>query len=148
LEFAARELYASDSDDEIMSGNAPKYSDFFGGGGENSESGDDNEEEDDEGDEEEEEEEEEDDEEEDDEEEEEEEEASNEESDQSEKEEESAPQTNYQRRKEALRSQIEELEQQTMATKDWELRGEVKSRDRPENSLLAVSADIERYYCQ
>lgn len=134
MKFAATALYTSDSDSEMMTNNAPKYSDFFGDGSENSETGD----------------------EEDGEEEEEEEEDSEDEEaagsggdDDSEErsegsEEETLPKTNYQKRKEALRNQIEELEQQSMAAKDWELRGEVKSRERPENSLLTVAADIER----
>lgn len=40
--------------------------------------------------------------------------------------------------------QIMELEQELVEKRSWELRGEVKATDRPENSLLNVVADIER----
>eukprot|EP01038_Epipyxis_sp_PR26KG_P005683 gene5683-7845_t len=43
-----------------------------------------------------------------------------------------------------ISSHIDDLEQDLMKPKSWELRGEVKGEDRPENSLLELSADIER----
>jgi U3 small nucleolar RNA-associated protein MPP10 len=48
------------------------------------------------------------------------------------------------RRNQALAAQISELEGDLMAEKPWELRGEVKAGDRPENSFLGLHADIER----
>lgn len=48
------------------------------------------------------------------------------------------------RREQMLGSQIELLEEELMAEKPWELRGEVRGGDRPENSFLSLHADIER----
>ena len=47
-------------------------------------------------------------------------------------------------KKSLLLTQISELEKDLVAPKPWELRGEVKASDRPENSFLSLSADIER----
>jgi len=47
--------------------------------------------------------------------------------------------------KSRLSSQISELEEDLLAEKSWELRGEVRATDRPENSFLSLTADIERY---
>ncbi len=52
--------------------------------------------------------------------------------------------SSYQRRSRELANQIAELEKDLMAEKSWELKGEVKGGVRPENSLLDVSADVER----
>lgn len=52
--------------------------------------------------------------------------------------------TTASRRNQALAAQISELEGDLMAEKPWELRGEVKAGDRPENSFLGLHADIER----
>lgn len=52
--------------------------------------------------------------------------------------------TPLQQRKAALSTQIASLEEELMASKPWELRGEVKAADRPENSFLSLHADIER----
>ena len=49
-----------------------------------------------------------------------------------------------QRRNHAIESQISSLEEELVASKPWELRGEVKAGDRPENSFLGLHADIER----
>jgi U3 small nucleolar RNA-associated protein MPP10 len=49
-----------------------------------------------------------------------------------------------QQRNKALSTQISSLEEELMASKPWELRGEVKASDRPENSFLELHADIER----
>ncbi len=38
------------------------------------------------------------------------------------------------------------LEQQLVTDKAWNLRGEVKGSARPDNSLLDLTADIERYF--
>mmetsp|Transcript_116521 Transcript_116521/g.228626 ORF Transcript_116521/g.228626 Transcript_116521/m.228626 type:complete len:690 (+) Transcript_116521:28-2097(+) len=48
------------------------------------------------------------------------------------------------KRHQMLFSQIADLEEDLMAAKPWELRGEVKAADRPENSFLSLHADIER----
>jgi U3 small nucleolar RNA-associated protein MPP10 len=53
-----------------------------------------------------------------------------------------APKAN--RRETALSAQIAQLEEELMADKPWELRGEVKGAERPENSFLSLHADIER----
>lgn len=59
------------------------------------------------------------------------------------------PLTSFQNKSKQLSSQIEELEQELVQKKSWEMRGEVKATDRPENSLLGISADIERFVpCQ
>ena len=52
--------------------------------------------------------------------------------------------TATQQRNQALSSQIASLEEELMSAKPWELRGEVKAADRPENSFLELHADIER----
>ena len=44
----------------------------------------------------------------------------------------------------ALRAQISGLESFLLQDKPWELRGEVAARDRPQDSLLELAADIER----
>ncbi len=141
LKFAEKALYASDNSDNDEEAGEVRYSDFFGEGPPGSEDeGDDDSDEDDNDDDE-------------------------EGSDMSDDEDKiegeyddedgsdgsdiesdtvEGPTSNYQKRKAALAKHIAELEDEQIAVKDWELRGEVKSADRPENSLLAVSADIER----
>ena len=52
--------------------------------------------------------------------------------------------TAHQRHKMQLATQIKELEAELIGTKSWDLRGEIKGGDRPENSLLGINADIER----
>lgn len=56
----------------------------------------------------------------------------------------SKPPTKFDQRSHALRSEVEELEDELLQQRSWELRGEVKATDRPENSLLNVVADIDR----
>jgi U3 small nucleolar RNA-associated protein MPP10 len=56
----------------------------------------------------------------------------------------SAAATKANRRETALSAQIAQLEGELMADKPWELRGEVKGAERPENSFLSLHADIER----
>ena len=46
------------------------------------------------------------------------------------------PQTNYSRVREKMQSRIEQLEQENVAEKSWEMSGEVRSSSRPDNSLL------------
>lgn len=53
--------------------------------------------------------------------------------------------TPLQQRKAVLSTQIASLEEELIASKPWELRGEVKAADRPENSFLSLHADIERF---
>ena len=55
------------------------------------------------------------------------------------------PLSSYQKRKLKLQAEQEALEEGLIAEKNWDMRGEVKSADRPENSLLEMNADIERY---
>jgi U3 small nucleolar RNA-associated protein MPP10 len=52
--------------------------------------------------------------------------------------------TSYQRRLLELGTQIQELEQELIAEKSWEMRGEVAAQHRPENSLLDVAVDVDR----
>lgn len=52
--------------------------------------------------------------------------------------------SHYEHKKQKLSKEIESIEKMLVAKKEWEMRGEVKSADRPENSLLSVSADFER----
>lgn len=52
--------------------------------------------------------------------------------------------------KSALAEDISRLEANLLGDKPWEYKGEIKAAGRPENSLLEVSADVERYifiYC-
>ena len=44
----------------------------------------------------------------------------------------------------ALRNQIDSMESFLLQDKPWELRGEVAAKDRPQDSLLELAADIER----
>jgi U3 small nucleolar RNA-associated protein MPP10 len=43
-----------------------------------------------------------------------------------------------------LKSQLAELEASLIGPKSWELKGEVKGGERPENSLLEISVDVDR----
>lgn len=52
--------------------------------------------------------------------------------------------TRYQKRMIELKDTIKQLEEELMAEKSWELKGEVKGAVRPENSLLDLPVDIER----
>lgn len=52
--------------------------------------------------------------------------------------------TSYQRRLQELSTQIKELEQELIAEKSWEMRGEVAAQHRPENSLLDMAVDVDR----
>lgn len=47
------------------------------------------------------------------------------------------------RRLRALSKQIAELEAQSVAKKDWTMKGEASARDRPQNSLLEQDLDFE-----
>jgi U3 small nucleolar RNA-associated protein MPP10 len=53
--------------------------------------------------------------------------------------------TTFQKRSKELASQISELEKELVAEKSWELKGEIKAAMRPENSLLDIAADVDRY---
>jgi len=46
--------------------------------------------------------------------------------------------------KKGVYDEVRELEKEIVGPRSWELRGEVKSSDRPENSLLGLIADVER----
>jgi U3 small nucleolar ribonucleoprotein component len=52
--------------------------------------------------------------------------------------------TGYSRKKRQLGEQISALEEAAMGAKSWEVLGEVKSSQRPENSLLGIPVDVER----
>lgn len=52
--------------------------------------------------------------------------------------------SSFHKNKDKFASQIAELEKEIVGSKSWDLRGEIGGKDRPENSLLAVAADIER----
>ncbi|KAG1864167.1 Mpp10 protein [Suillus subalutaceus] len=61
--------------------------------------------------------------------------------------EEDAPDSNmttYEKRMAALQAQIEELEAENVAKKDWVLMGEATSRSRPQDSLLQEDLEFER----
>lgn len=49
------------------------------------------------------------------------------------------------RKNESLNEQISEMEKRLLQEKSWEFLGEVKATKRPENSLLELGADIERF---
>ncbi|EIN13712.1 Mpp10 protein [Punctularia strigosozonata HHB-11173 SS5] len=50
----------------------------------------------------------------------------------------------HEKRMEALRAQIAELEAENVGKKDWVLMGEATARSRPQNSLLEEDLDFER----
>ncbi|TIA87809.1 hypothetical protein E3P99_02933 [Wallemia hederae] len=54
-----------------------------------------------------------------------------------------APASAHGRRRAALARQIADLEDENVAAKEWTLKGEVTSKARPENSLLAEDLDFE-----
>lgn len=56
----------------------------------------------------------------------------------------STGESRYERRVRALRKQIDELEAENVATREWTMRGEAKSRERPINSLLEEDLDFEQ----
>jgi len=43
-----------------------------------------------------------------------------------------------------MKDQISELESKLVKEKNWEMKGEVRGKERPENSLLDVQADVDR----
>lgn len=53
-------------------------------------------------------------------------------------------QSRYEARMAALSEQIAELEAENVAERDWTLRGEAKSRDRPVNSLLEEDLEFDQ----
>ena len=53
--------------------------------------------------------------------------------------------TKFEKAQLANQKVIQDLEKQVTGQKSWDMRGEVKGLDRPENSLLEITADIERY---
>jgi U3 small nucleolar RNA-associated protein MPP10 len=52
--------------------------------------------------------------------------------------------TTHERRQAELRAQIEQLESENIAKKDWTLMGEANARSRPQNSLLEEDLEFER----
>lgn len=57
---------------------------------------------------------------------------------------ESTGESRYERRVRALRKQIAELEAENVAAREWTMRGEAKSKERPMNSLLEEDLDFEQ----
>ena len=114
--FVERELYDLSSGEEDE--DDPKYNDFFGSDSQASD-----EEEEDES----------------------EEEVEDESDEGSEGDVEGEPLTPHQRKKQRIQDQIKALEEASVAPKPWDLKGEVKSSDRPENSLLGLPVSVERY---
>jgi U3 small nucleolar RNA-associated protein MPP10 len=60
--------------------------------------------------------------------------------------------TEHQRKQIEKLNEIRKLEAELVGEKPWDMKGEVRASDRPENSLLEISADMERltsfyYYC-
>lgn len=55
-----------------------------------------------------------------------------------------AQQSRYEARMAALSEQIAELEAENVAERDWTMRGEAKSRDRPVNSLLEEDLEFDQ----
>mmetsp|Transcript_3812 Transcript_3812/g.5926 ORF Transcript_3812/g.5926 Transcript_3812/m.5926 type:complete len:591 (+) Transcript_3812:29-1801(+) len=113
--FVERELYDLSSGEEDE--DDPKYNDFFGSDSQASD-----EEEEDES----------------------EEEVEDESDEGSEGDVEGEPLTPHQRKKQRIQDQIKALEEASVAPKPWDLKGEVKSSDRPENSLLGLPVSVER----
>ena len=52
--------------------------------------------------------------------------------------------TSFQKQQRKLKREMAEIEKDLVAQKSWELRGEVRASDRPENSLLEVYVDVEK----
>lgn len=52
--------------------------------------------------------------------------------------------TTHERRQAELRAQIDQLESENIAKKDWTLMGEANARSRPQNSLLEEDLEFER----
>lgn len=56
----------------------------------------------------------------------------------------SAVETPFEKQSKAMKDQISELESKLVKEKNWEMKGEVRGKERPENSLLDVQADVDR----
>ena len=54
------------------------------------------------------------------------------------------PRSAHEARTLRMAARIRELEEEIVAPKSWEMKGEVRSAERPENSLLEVTAQAER----
>ena len=52
--------------------------------------------------------------------------------------------TNHQKQQAKVSKQIESLEREALSEKAWEMKGEVKSSSRPENSLLEATLEYDR----
>ncbi|KAL8577183.1 hypothetical protein ACOMHN_047951 [Nucella lapillus] len=52
--------------------------------------------------------------------------------------------SNFEKRTDKLRRQIQALEEQSLAVKSWQMMGEVKAKDRPENSMLEEHVDFKQ----
>ena len=54
------------------------------------------------------------------------------------------PLSNHQLRQQELARKIADLEKEAIEGKKWDMMGEARGQNRPENSLLEVSLDVER----
>ncbi|KAL3235151.1 U3 small nucleolar RNA-associated protein MPP10 [Nakaseomyces bracarensis] len=50
----------------------------------------------------------------------------------------------YQKKQQEIQKQIEQLEKEAVAEKKWTLKGEVRAKDRPEDTLLAEDLEFDR----
>lgn len=55
-----------------------------------------------------------------------------------------APMSKHQKRQAQIAAAVADLEKEAVGPKSWDMRGEVRGVDRPENSLLEVAVDVER----
>jgi U3 small nucleolar ribonucleoprotein component len=53
-------------------------------------------------------------------------------------------QTRYEKQRSERQKEIAAIEKKLVQQKSWDMRGEVNAKDRPENSLLEISAEMER----
>lgn len=62
----------------------------------------------------------------------------------SEEEAEPAVLSKHQQRQAKIAQAVSQLEEEAIGPKSWDMKGEVRALDRPENSLLGVTVDVER----
>jgi len=53
--------------------------------------------------------------------------------------------TPFSKRQKVVSEQISEIEKEISGKRSWELSGEVKASERPQNSLLSTDMDVERF---
>lgn len=54
------------------------------------------------------------------------------------------PMSKHQKRLAQIAETVAQLEKEAIGPKNWDMKGEVRGVDRPENSLLELSVDVER----